>query len=120
MARPIIDPETWASLESLEASGAPGFLRELVKEFLTQAPQRLERLREAASSGDAKALEREAHGFKGSCGSVGAFAMAESCDQLESIGREGSCNGHGEALSSLERHWLGVRAALEGELARLA
>ena len=118
--RPVLDPEIWASLESLEAAGAPGFLRELVNEFLAQAPKRMDRIRAAAATGDAPALEREAHAFKGSCGSLGAFAMAESCDKLETLGREGTCDGHAEMLESLDQHWLAVRAALEGTLSRLA
>jgi len=117
---PILDPEIWESLKSLEAAGAPGFLRELVSEFLAQAPHRMARVRAAAENGDAPALEREAHAFKGSCGSLGAFAMAASCDRLETMGRDGSCEGHAEVLASLEQHWQAVRAELEGALTRLA
>ena len=116
----VLDPEIWASLESLEAAGAPGFLRELVSEFLSQAPKRMERVRAAAENGDAQALEREAHAFKGSCGSLGAFAMAASCDRLETMGRMGSCDGHAEVVASLEQHWQAARAELERALTRLA
>ena len=116
----VLDPEIWASLESLEAAGAPGFLRELVSEFLAQAPKRMARVRAAAENGDAPALEREAHAFKGSCGSLGALAMASSCDRLETMGRLGSCDGHGEVLAGLDQHWLAVRAELESALTRLA
>ena len=117
---PALDPEVWASLESLEAAGAPGFLRELVSEFLARAPERLQRVRAAALSGDAPALEREAHAFKGSCGSLGAFAMAACCARLETMGRAGSCGGHPEVIEGLERHWQDVRSALLSALARLA
>src|SRR5262245_52752803 len=117
---PVLDPETWAGLESLEAAGAPGFLRELVSEFLARAPERLQRVRAAAASGDAPALEREAHAFKGSCGSLGASAMAISCGQLETMGRGGSCRGHDEVIAGLERHWQAVRGELERARSRLA
>jgi HPt (histidine-containing phosphotransfer) domain-containing protein len=115
-----LDPEVWASLESLESAGAPGFLRELVNEFLARAPERLQRVRAAAASGDAPALEREAHAFKGSCGSLGASAMAASCGQLESLGRGGSCSGHAEVIAGLERHWQAVRGELLRALSRMA
>ena len=117
---PVLDPEIWASLESLEAAGAPGFLRELVSEFLARAPERLLRVRAAAASGDAPALEREAHAFKGSCGSLGALAMAASCDRLEAMGRQGSCGGHDEVIAGLEQHWQAVRGELESALLRMA
>ena len=115
----VLDPEIWESLVSLEAAGAPGFLRELLSEFLAQAPQRMARVRAAAATGDALALEREAHAFKGSCGTLGAFAMAASCDRLETMGRDGSCAGHDQVLAVLEQHWQAVRAELESALRRM-
>lgn len=113
-----IDPQVWASLQALEAAGEPGFLRELVGEFLAQAPSRIASLRAAGARGDAQALEREAHGFKGSCGSLGAFAMADCCDRLETMGREGSCLGHAHVLAGLEEQWQAVRRALQSALVR--
>ena len=112
----VIDPQVWASLQALEAAGEPGFLRELVGEFVAQAPSRIASLGAAGARGDAQALEREAHGFKGSCGSLGAFAMAESCDRLETMGREGSCVGHADVLAGLEEQWQAARRALESAL----
>src|SRR5262245_49148904 len=115
---PTIDPNVWASLQALEAAGTPGFLRELVSEFLAQAPQRISALREASLRGDARALEHEAHALKGSCGSLGASGMASCCDRLETLGREGSPLGHGDALVKLEEEWQVVRTALLRALSR--
>lgn len=107
-----LDPKAWASLRALEAAGEPGFLRELTGEFLAQAPARIAELRGAGARGDASALEREAHGFKGSCGALGALGMADCCDRLEAIGRGGSCLGYAEVVIALEREWQAVRRAL--------
>jgi HPt (histidine-containing phosphotransfer) domain-containing protein len=106
-----IDPKVWASLQALEAAGAPGFLRELVNAFLAQAPVRLGALREASLRGDA-------HTLTGSCGSLGAAAMAACCERLETLGREGSPLAHGDALAVLEQEWQAVRAALLHTLTR--
>jgi HPt (histidine-containing phosphotransfer) domain-containing protein len=114
---PAIDPKVWASLQELEAAGAPGFLRELVGTFLAQAPLRLSALRDAWRRGDARALELEAHSFKGSCGSLGAAAMAACCERLESSARQGA-PGNSDALAGLEREWPAVRAALLAALDR--
>jgi HPt (histidine-containing phosphotransfer) domain-containing protein len=114
----VIDPTIWASLVALEAAGAPGFLNELVGEFLAQVPARLASLRAAGARGDAQALEHAAHALKGSCGSLGAFAMADCCDRLETLGRERSCLGHAELLAGLEEHWQAVRSELESAIAR--
>jgi HPt (histidine-containing phosphotransfer) domain-containing protein len=115
---PALDPKVWASLQALEAAGAPGFLRELVSAFLAQAPVRMSALREASQKGDARALELEAHTLKGSCGSLGAAAMAACCDRLETLGRAGSPLGHGDALTTLEAEWQAVRTALLRALSR--
>lgn len=113
---PPIDAKMWASLLALEAAGEPGFLRELVAEFLAQAPQRMAALGDACARADAPALEREAHGFKGSCGSLGATAMADCCQRLETMGHDGSCAGAAEVLRTLDREWQAVRSALQDTL----
>lgn len=115
---PPIDAKVWASLLALEAAGEPGFLRELVAEFLAQAPKRMAALGDASQRADAAALEREAHGFKGSCGSLGARAMADCCERLETMGRDGSCAGAAEVLRALDREWLAARSALQDALER--
>lgn len=115
---PPIDPRVWASLLALEAAGEPGFLRELVGEFLAQAPRRMAALGDASAHANAPALEREAHGFKGSCGSLGATAMADCCERLETMGRDGSCAGATEVLRTLDQEWQAVRSALQDALER--
>lgn len=113
---PPIDAKVWESLLALEAAGEPGFLRELVAEFLAQAPKRMAALRDASARADAPALEREAHGFKGSCGSLGATAMADCCERLETMGRDASCAGAAPVLRTLEQAWQAVRSALQVNL----
>lgn len=98
-----IDPKTWASLRALEASGAPGFLREIVHEFLTTAPGRLSRLKTALQQADAAALEREAHAFKSSCGTLGARRAASALDELETLGRENRTSAAAALMAALER-----------------
>ena len=115
---PSIDAKVWESLVALEAAGEPGFLRELVAEFLAQAPQRMAALSDASTRADAPALEREAHGFKGSCGSLGATAMADCCERLETMGRDGSCATAADVLRTLDREWQAVRGALQDTLER--
>ena len=53
------------------------------------AGARLAAVQDAATRGDAAALEREAHALKGSAASIGAQAMAALCDTLQAMGRDG-------------------------------
>lgn len=110
---PAIDPEVWRGLAALEAAGEPGFLAELVRDFLSASPERLRAMAVAAARGEAALLERSAHGFKSSCAAIGALTMARHCEDLETLARGGSLAGHADILARLEAEWPAVRAALE-------
>jgi PAS domain S-box-containing protein len=60
----------------------------LIRTFVHHIRPRLERLREAAATGDASAIELEAHGIKGMCGTIGAMACADVFARIERLGRE--------------------------------
>lgn len=115
---PPIDAQVWSGLVALEAAGEPGFLEELVSEFLRTTPLRIGKLGGASERGDASALEREAHGLKGSCGAVGALRMVSLCDELETLGREARLGGAGRTVHALESELAAVRAALDALVAQ--
>jgi HPt (histidine-containing phosphotransfer) domain-containing protein len=60
----------------------------LVRTFVHHIRPRLQRLRDAAQSGDAGAIEFEAHGLKGMCATIGAMACADVFSRIERLGRE--------------------------------
>ncbi|QCO10672.1 response regulator (plasmid) [Azospirillum brasilense] len=69
-------------------NGRAGTLRRAILDFLDRygdAPVRLEHLR---SAGDGPALERYAHGLRGSAGTVGAMAASAAAAALELAARE--------------------------------
>ncbi|UKJ74858.1 response regulator (plasmid) [Azospirillum brasilense] len=69
-------------------NGRAGTLRRAILDFLDRygdAPVRLEHLR---SAGDGPALERFAHGLRGSAGTVGAMAASAAAAALELAARE--------------------------------
>jgi CheY-like chemotaxis protein len=77
-----IDAQRFAELELLDAA-APGALADLIVTFLQQARPQLELILAAVRAGDSPALRRAAHGFKGTCETIGAVALAAQCGQLE-------------------------------------
>jgi PAS domain S-box-containing protein len=82
---PIIDR---AHLNEISGSDSE-FAAEIAEEFLQSAPNHLGAIESAYESGDAKAASAAAHGLKGSSFSLGARALAERCEQLESALSEG-------------------------------
>jgi HPt (histidine-containing phosphotransfer) domain-containing protein len=83
-------------------------LRELVRLFLADCPQRLAEIEEAVRRGDSGALRIEAHTLKGSVGNFAAKHAFAAAQRLEIMGRDGDLAEAGDA-----------RMALELELARL-
>jgi HPt (histidine-containing phosphotransfer) domain-containing protein len=76
---PVLDD---ASLAALRDLGAEAF-DEIVHLFATDVPERLARLHQAVTMGEADAVRREAHGLKGGALAVGAVKMAHLCAALE-------------------------------------
>ena len=63
----------------------PNLLGELINIFLEGTPSRLEALREAFESKDARFVERIAHPLKGSCSYMGAWRMAQILQRLQCV-----------------------------------
>ena len=78
-------------------------LREIAELFLDHSPKALERIRRAIAADDARALEYEAHAFKGSVGVLFARPTFEAVAALERIGRDGDLTHAEQACAALER-----------------
>lgn len=84
-------------------AGDTALLRELVGIFMADYPRRLEELRSAIRTGDAKGTERAAHGLKGAVVCFGAAAAGDLASQLETMGREAGLDRAPLVLRDLER-----------------
>jgi two-component system sensor histidine kinase/response regulator len=91
-------------------------LRELIRLFLADCPQRLAEIKEAIRRGDAGALGRAAHTLKGSVGNFAAKNAFAAAQRLELIGSGGDLDTAGEACVTLESEL----ALLSEELGKLA
>jgi two-component system, sensor histidine kinase and response regulator len=103
-----------ASLDREVAMARVGGDAELLKEiavlFLENYEIWLAELREAGAKGDADAVQRTAHGLKGSVANFGAAAAAL---KLENLGRSGELAGMPESLAALEAALKTLRGDLE-------
>lgn len=85
----------------------------LIETFVGDSGPRLEQIGAAIASGDADALRRSAHSFKGSAGNMGARELAALCQQLESLGRDGRVDGAAGLLDAARREYRLVCDALD-------
>jgi signal transduction histidine kinase/sensor domain CHASE-containing protein/HPt (histidine-containing phosphotransfer) domain-containing protein len=106
---PAADPpiDTAAILRIVD--GDKALMTELSEMFLQDYPSQLAELRNAINHGDARQLERTAHGFKGALGTIGASRARALAYALETMGH----TAHLDKASTILQQ-------LEAELERLA
>jgi PAS domain S-box-containing protein len=109
----VIDADQLASLRALDG-GDGAFLSDLLQSFLTSSVRALQALAASAASGDAVALAREAHRFKGEASTLGATAVAALCAELEAL--PAPLDGAAALVAKVEREMERVREILRAEL----
>ena len=86
MSQPAMDAGAFAEMKELMGSS----FVDIISMCLQNLPEQLVQIEAAIKSQDADALFNIAHNMKSSCGSIGAFGLAEKIEAIELIGREGS------------------------------
>lgn len=93
--------------------GDAELLKEIAQLFIDDYPRALEDIRRAADRGDAKSLERSAHGLKGSVANFGAPSAVEAARKLESMGRAAQLAEAQQVIHTLELALAALRPELE-------
>jgi len=93
--------------------GDAELLKEIANLFLENYGAWLDELRQAAGKGDATALQRTAHGLKGSVANFGARDAVMASVKLENLGRSGDLAAVPESLAALEAALETLRGDLE-------
>lgn len=112
-----MDTPYTASLDREVALARVGGDAELLKEiavlFLENYEIWLNELREAGAKGDADAVQRTAHGLKGSVANFGAGDAVAAALKLENLGRAHDLTAMPESLAALEAALKTLRGDLE-------
>ncbi len=88
----------------------------LVEGFLDDAPSRLQAMREAIASSDARGVSDGAHALKGSCWALGAQQLGQLCHELEALAHEDDLAQAAVVLARVEEEYGRVDAAFRAEL----
>jgi signal transduction histidine kinase/DNA-binding response OmpR family regulator len=91
-------------------------LRDVILTFLAQTPSTLATLREEAGHGDAAGIRRTAHMLKGTSATLGAFALADHCAEMERLGRSGDVSDAASRADVAEVLYRALEVALRAEL----
>lgn len=111
---PSLDESVILGLRDLQEPDGPDILAEIVNMFLGDAARRLDELRDALEDGDLSTIERLAHTFKGTAGSVGALRMADLCSDIHEMTRHQDLSRITSTVESLREELAKIRPKLEG------
>ena len=100
--------------EALERmDGDEMILNELLRLFLQDSDHMMQRLEEARASGEAKRIERAAHGLKGASATISARVVAPLAREIEGLAREGKLVEALDRMQDLRIEMQRLRRALE-------
>ena len=105
------------SLALSRVGGDVELLQEIARLFLTDAPHMLNAIRTAIRAGDAHALERSAHAFKGCIANFGAKTATEIAFSLEQMGRNRDLSQASETFARLQAEQEAVETELQQVIA---
>jgi two-component system, sensor histidine kinase and response regulator len=113
MGAPTVGPGVDREVALSRVGGDTELLSEIAGLFLDDYPNLLNELKAGAARGDAKTIERAAHGLKGSVSNFGARAAVEAAFALENMGRQDQLSGVEAGIRSLEQALGALRPELE-------
>ncbi len=98
----LFDPRAIREISQLGRDGEENLLDRFIELFDVETQKRIAALREALDSGRAEAVWPIAHSMKGACRNIGAMAMGEECETLESSAMHGDLAGARESIERIE------------------
>jgi PAS domain S-box-containing protein len=102
---PTSDSEADVIDEATLLAGIDGnrqILREIVRLFLVDYPQRLAEIKQAINRGDREAVARAAHTLKGAAGNFAAQKVSAAAQNMEAVGKSGDLSVAKQSFLTLE------------------
>ncbi len=80
-----IDTNAWDTIRALQKEGAPNLLHAIIQLYFENGPKLISTIKESVAAGDTESLHRAAHSLKSNSRYLGAYHLADLCQQLETI-----------------------------------
>jgi HPt (histidine-containing phosphotransfer) domain-containing protein len=106
----LIDRE---ALNRLQEWGGPKLVREMIRLYLDNSPERLDQIQQGFDEHELNAVERAAHSLKSSSANVGALDVSRLAERLEHLADSGSDAEARQLHPELTSAWELARGALE-------
>ena len=111
-----LDNAALNNIRALQKDGSNAILAKIINMYLTNSPKLLEKMQEAAATGNGDLLRSSAHTLKSASANLGANKLAELCQQLETLGCEDKASEAVVTLGIVEFEFEAVCNALGREL----
>jgi HPt (histidine-containing phosphotransfer) domain-containing protein len=112
MPQTAVDTAAFSEMKELMGDA----FKDIIDMCLQSLPEQLTEIEMAINNQDADTLFHIAHKMKSSCGSIGAFGLAEKAEVIELIARSGSTQGTNEAFIELQSSLDEVLTLLKEEM----
>jgi HPt (histidine-containing phosphotransfer) domain-containing protein len=109
----ILDPDTVQGLRELGGADHPGLVMELIRVFLEDASDQMQRMAAAWDRDDLASVSSAAHALKSAGAHIGALSFSDTCKDVELSAKSGEC----EAASAHVRRCRGMFTELQAVLA---
>ncbi len=113
-----IDQDIFGCLCALQNPGRPNVLSKVLRIYLGDATNLMEKLRASIARGDGSRTRNAAHSLRSSSSVVGALGLAQLLGALEAVCSDPSGQDAGEMMSDIEREYERVRAALQEQMVK--
>jgi HPt (histidine-containing phosphotransfer) domain-containing protein len=112
MSQTAMDAAAFTEMKELMGDS----FKEIVSLCLQSLPEQLTEIETAIKDNNADTLFSVSHKMKSSCGSIGAFGLAERVEAIEIISREGSTDISEQLITDLRESTNQVVSILSAEL----
>ena len=117
LAKPVsiagIDTRYLDVIRSLQRPGKPDLLEKVIGQYFEDAALQVELMRNGYSAGDTAAVKSASHRLKSSSANLGALRLAELCQELERLCKEGGLYAGAPLISAIDEAFLDAKAQLE-------
>ncbi len=115
LAGACVDPTPLRRLAASRSGDSSDLISRVVDTFRVSSQKLLAAIRDGAEAGDPTAFAGAAHTLKSSSAQVGAQGLSSLCQELEALGRSGSCEGARELATRISEELESVREELTAE-----
>jgi CheY-like chemotaxis protein len=112
-ASATIDISYLNAIRSLQRPGRPDLLKTVVKQFSEDGVRQIETMRNGFAAKDAASVQAASHRLKSGSANLGAGWLAELCNELESICKNGLLPDDTALLAEIEEGYQKARIQLE-------